>query len=210
MKYEVKYLMRTILASALMLGLFACSAKADSVPTWRVTASGTFTAGGGSSESFNLDWTVTFVSFQGFGGVFPLFSGTTSMSGILGTFTQTMSNALPSPAEGFLGFFGPDAQAEIDVVPLNYYPYGPTPLTLTYVKSHAPVIGVPYIYSCSVPAPCAAYGTTTGIGLFAGFGTITESAKKVHAHAAVPEPSSLVLLGCGAMFLLSRLRHRQA
>jgi hypothetical protein len=208
----MKYLMRIILAAALVLGLFAWSAKADSVPTWHVIASGTFTAGGGSSESFNLDWTVTFVSLQGFSGVFPTYSGTTSMSGILGTFTTAMSNAFSSEAEGFLGFWGPDAQAEIDIVPLNYYPYGPTPLTLKYVKSHAPVIGVPYIYSCSVPAPCADYGTTTGIGLFAGFGVITESAKKVHTppNAAVPEPSSLVLLGCGAAFLLSRLRPRQA
>jgi len=145
------------------------------------------------------------------------------MSGILGTFTATMSNELPNAAEGFLGFWGPDAQAEIDVVPLNYYPYGPIPLTLKYVKSHAPIIGVPYIYSCFVPAPCADYGTTTGIGLFAGFGTITERTKKVHAHpavflplgdtpnAAVPEPSSLVLLGCGAVFMmLGRPRQRQA
>lgn len=193
----------TMLVAAFLL--LCAVAKADSVgPTWDVTASGSFSAGG-ASESFALDWTFTFVTFPGFGGVFPTVSGTTSMSGVLGTVNETMQNTMLAEAEGYLAFWGPVAQAEIDITPGNYYPYY-LPLTLSYVTANPPVIQVPYVYSCFVPTACAAYGTRTGYGLFAGFGTIVETARKV--PVATPEPGSLPLLLSAALLGLPFVRRR--
>ena len=189
--------------------LILCAvAKADSVgPTWNVTASGSFSAGG-ASESFTLNWTVSFVTFPGMDSLFPVFSGTTSMSGVLGTVSTTMQDVMLAEADGgYLAFLGPDAQAEIDITTQNYYPYGPTPLSLSYVSANPPVINVPYVYSCFVPSVCAAYGTRgTGIGLFAGFGTIVQTARKV--PVATTEPGSLPLLLSATLLGLPFVRRR--
>jgi hypothetical protein len=189
--------------------LMLCAvAKADSVgPTWDVKASGSFSAGG-ASESFALDWTVSFVIF-GMDGccLFPVISGTTSMSGVLGTVSTTMQDLMLNEADGgFLAFWGPDAQAEIDINTQNYYPYGLTPLSLSYVTANPPLINVPYVYSCDVPSVCAAYGTRTGNGLFAGFGTIVERVREV--PVATPEPGSLRLLLSAALLGLPFVRRR--
>lgn len=194
---------RAIMLVAAFLILCAV-AKADSVgPTWQITAAGIFNGGGTGSEAFALDWTVSFVSFQGSDAVFPLFSGTTTMVGVLGTVNETMQNATLSDAEGYLAFWGPAAQAEIDITPGNYYPYY-LPLTLSYVTANPPVIQVPYLYSCFVPTACATYGTRTGYGLFTGVGTIVETARKV--PVATPEPGSLPLLLSTALLGLPFVR----
>jgi hypothetical protein len=201
----------------LMLALLVPSlALADGItigPTWTVVASGMFTGGGGSSESFSLDWTVKLVSFKGFDGVFPEFSGTTTMSGILGSVSETMSNEMLNVAEGYIPFSGSNADAEIDITVGNYYPYGPTPLSFSYAASHPPVIQVPYVYSCFVVDVCAAYGVSTGYGLFSGFGTIHQVASKGknlknNPPFGVPEPSTwlLLLAGLSAWALVSIFR----
>ena len=194
-----------IIAAFSMLGAVA---KANSVgPTWQVAASGTFT-GGGASESFTLDWTVSFVTMQGLGGVFPTFSGTTAISGVLGTFSTTFQNAMLAQADdGYLAFFSSSSQSEIDINMPNYYPYGLEPLTLAYVTANPPVITVPYVYSCAVAAPCAAYGSGTGIGLFSGTGTIAETATQV---TATPEPASLPLMLSSVLLTLPFLYRRKA
>lgn len=195
-----------VVAAFLMLGAVA---KADSVgPTWEISATGTF-SGGGASESFTLDWTVSFVTMQGFGGVFPTFSGTTSMSGVLGTFSSTFQDAMLNQADGgFLAFFSSASQAEIDITTANYYPYGPVPLTLGYVTANPPLINVPYVYSCAVTAPCTAYGSGTGVGLFSGQGTIVQTARDI--PAATPEPGSLPLLLSSTLLSLPFLRRLKA
>lgn len=195
-----------VVAAFLILGAVA---KADSVgPTWEISATGTFN-GGGASESFTLDWTVSFVTMQGFGGVFPTFSGTTSMSGVLGTFSSTFQDAMLNQADGgFLAFFSSASQAEIDITTANYYPYGFNPLTLSYVSANPPIINVPYVYSCAATAPCTAYGSGTGIGLFSGQGTIVETARDI--PVATPEPGSLPLLLSSALLGIPFLRRHKA
>ena len=196
---------RAAMLVAVFLTLCAV-AKADSVgPTWQITAAGIFSGGGPQSEAFALSWTVSFVPISGSDSVFPLFSGTTAMVGVLGTVNVTMQNAALSDAEGYLAFWGPAAQAEIDITPGNYYPYY-LPLTLSYVTANPPVIEVPYLYSCFVPTPCAAYGTRTGYGLFTGVGTIVETAREV--PAATSEPGSLPLLLSAALLGLPFVRRR--
>jgi hypothetical protein len=184
-------------------------AKADSVgPTWQITAAGIFSGRPGlsaGSEAFALDWTVSFVTFPGMDAVFPTFSGTTTMVGVLGTVNVTMQNAMLAEADGgYLGFLGPAAQAEIDITTANYYPYGLTPLTLSYVSANPPIINVPYVYSCFVATVCAAYGTGTGNGLFAGGGTIVQTAREV--PVATPEPGPLPLLLSSALLGLTFVR----
>lgn len=190
----------------LMLGVVA---KADSVgPTWVVAATGTF-SGGGASESFTLDWTVSFVTLPGLAALFPTFSGTTSMSGVLGTFSSTFQGAMLNQADGgFLAFFSSASQAEIAITTANYYPYGRKPLTLAYVTANPPLINVPYVYSCMVSTACAAYGSGTGVGLFSGEGTIVETAREI--PAATPEPSLWPLLLSSALLGLPFLRRRKA
>ena len=191
--------------------LMLCAvARADSVgPTWEVTAGGIFSALGpgltAGSEAFALDWTVSFVTYGG-DGVFPEYSGTTTMVGILGTVNETMQNVQPNAEKGHLGFWGPDAQAEIDIVADNYYPYGPAPLSLSYVTANPPVIDVPYLWSCDVQSVCEAYGTHVGIGLYAGQGTIVETAREV--PVATPEPGSLLLFLSAALLGLPFIRRR--
>jgi hypothetical protein len=199
--------------------MLCAATKADSVPvtetpvgpTWQIVAEGIFSGPGpglsSGSEAFALDWTVSFVTFPGMDALFPTFSGTTTMVGVLGTVNETMQNALLAQADqGYLAFIGPAAQAEIDITTANYYPYGLNPLTLSYVSTHPPVINVPYVYSCFVPSVCAAYGTGTGNGLFAGQGTIVQTAREV--PVATPEPGPLPLLLSSALLGLPFVRRR--
>jgi len=176
---------RATLVVPVLLMLCAVAAKADQVgPTWDITGAGIFSAGGPGSEAFALHWTLTFQSF-GPDNVMPIWSGTTIFTGVVGTFTDIFSNAPTAPADGgYLGFFNPVVEIDINVSDYTVIPAAQA--------DAPPTVGVPYLYSCDVSSICAAYGTHVGIGLFAGFGTITETVKEI--PAATPEPGSLLLL----------------
>lgn len=177
---------RAVLFVPVFLMLCAVAAQADQVgPTWDITAAGIFSGGGPESEAFALSWTLTFQPLAP-GSVMPIWSGTTVFTGVLGTFTTTFSNAETAPADGgFIAFFDPQGD-ELDIHVSDQIVI---PLAQTATP---PTVSVPYLFSCTVPSVCAAYGTHVGIGLFSGFGTITQSAKEI--PAATPEPGPLLLL----------------
>lgn len=177
---------------------FAVSANADQVgPTWEIFAGGYFTGypAGAEAESFNLDLTLTF-SFFSPDEVMPLWSGTASFAGILGTFSTSFANLRTSPADGgYLPFF----DLYNDEIDIHVSDYVIIPLTQMYAP---PYVGVPYLYSCDDyypggdPAICAAYGTDVGVGLFNGVGQVVQTVREVSpgSPVGVPEPSSLGML----------------
>jgi hypothetical protein len=178
---------RAALLVPFFLMLCAVVAKADQVgPTWDISAAGIFSAGGPASEAFALNWTLTFQSF-GPDFVMPLWSGTTVFTGVLGTFTATMSNAFTNVADGgYIGFLDPQG----DLIEINVSDYTVIPSAQAITT---PTIFAPDLYSCNVSSICEAYGThVQSAGLFAGFGPITQTARQV------PEPGTLLLLIAGA------------
>lgn len=189
---------RALFVAALAL-FFVAAAKADSVgPTWDITAAGLF-SGGGQSEAFALNWTLTFQTFAP-GSVMPVWSGTTSFAGVLGTFTQSFSGAFTNPSDGgFIAFSDPQGD-EIDIHVSDYIVIPSSQMNAT------PTLGVPYLYSCNVASICTAYGTTVGFGLFSGTGTIVQTAHD--GPAATPEPSTLLLLFIG-IALVALIASRQ-
>lgn len=182
---------RASLFVALFLLLSAVTARADTIPTWHLTASGEF---GGlinqqpvDAESFTANLTLTFAPV--FGEFEQLWTGTVSFTGVLGTFSQTYTDASPNAADGgFLAAFDSFG----DEVDFNVGPLDVAALVPPSMLNDPPFIGVPYLYSCNVPAVCAAFGTQTGIGLFAGVGNVTQTTTEL--PPAVPEPGTLLLL----------------
>jgi len=219
--------MRTTLKLLLILLISAVPAMADTVPpcynqqnvcpqigpTWNIVASGTLSAGG-PVESFSLDWTITFIDQFFTSGspqfgfatgevVTPLFTGTTTFSGILGNFTTAMSNATVT-GDGYLGFFSPNAEIDME---------GGSTIQLFLLLAQAkktPKIDDVFIYSCTVASACNAFGlpVSNGAILCCG-GPITQSAKKVGRGRSkndpknVPEPAVGILLGLGMIVLFA-------
>lgn len=184
---------RATLCVPVFLMLCGVAAKADQVgPTWDITAAGIFSGGGPGSEAFALQWTLTFQSFSpGAVSVMPVWNGTTVFTGVLGTFTDIVSNQFTNVADfGFVGMSDPQND-EID------FPVSDQNVITLAQTATPPSVGLPYLYSCNVPSICAAYGTHVGIGLFSGQGTITENVKEI--PAATPEPGPFLLLIATAM-----------
>ena len=181
---------RAILFIGPFLMLFAVGAKADSLqvgPTWNITANGEFGGSGAPpTESFILNWTLTFEEPSGGGFIMPVWNGTTSFTGVLGTFTDTVTNQFTNAADG--GFVAMD-DPQGDEIDFNVSDY----IVVTLAQAEMPPsVFVPYLYSCTIAAICASYGTRVGFGLFSGQGMITETVTQ--APGAVAEPGTLLLL----------------
>jgi hypothetical protein len=193
------------LSALLLLALFSAPVKADSVgPTWNIIASGTFSGHPGGlppAESFNLDWTVSFIDASSVflpGFVEPLVTGTISFAGVLGPLTSTLQAAPVTFEKGgaYIPFFLTTGQAEIDVPTAYLDRFIPSAQMFT-----APSLnGTPYVYSCLAPSPCQDYGSGTGIGLFVGDGQVTQEA------FLVTEPSTSLLLFVGMFPLILAAR----
>jgi hypothetical protein len=180
--------------------LFALPARADTLPSWNLSASGYFGGNGQAAETFQADFTVVYGYNSGYGNLLvPMWTGSMSFSGLLGDFTDNYVDAVVSPALGYLGaddIYGDEIDFEL--LPYPFAPFG-----LGWDPTAPPEMsGTPYLWSCNDPDICAAYGTRVGIGLFSGGGELTQTVARI----ATPEPgeASLLIVGIGLLGLACR------
>ena len=184
--------------------LFALPARADSLPTWDVTATGYFGGNGQPAETFQGNLTLTFTAQ--YGPLLPEWTGTVSFAGLLGNWTQNYANAIPSPADG--GYLATtDAygdEVDFDMVP---YPYGPVAWS-PYTPCHDHPLPVFVLQ----PLDLRGVWLTGGFGVFAGSGAISETVTPETAPVGTPEPgeASLLIVGIGLLGLACRRGMRPA